>query len=434
MNEPHRRGRSRRFRETLPSEYPVLIALSAAGVVLGIAREALLILFFGFSETTDTIHLYLLITYSLGLLTDPVRLAGLNLFQTLERRDVAVAAALIIVPFGIAVALATVLLVERDLRIPLLIGITTTGILMQLNHLTMAHKQRGGAVVPTQVVTVLPNVILVPGIIAVGLAGLVDPVAWVLACFFVVPVLQYVLLARIEAPQPEIHGRPPSLTGRLRLMGKHSVTAVGRQGFEIVTRTAMISLGEGFLTAFSLATRVYVSLKFVLIDTFIGARIRRWSTTATRVRVPRAFRVALHPLSIVGLTAAGFVVALGFATPGTRWAFMLVYALFLGLGFPYDAGARILYFESNARMVPERLIVWIAVLEVLFAALAFAITRVSLAHVALALLAWYVVKSALQCGMIARVVVAGPAPGGKAGVREPRPQGVRGADESAGEA
>ncbi len=391
----------------LPSEYPLLLALSGAGVFLGVVREGLLILFFGFSDTTDTIHLYLLVTYSLGLLTDPIRLAGLNLFQTLPRRDVMASAALVVVPFGILVAVTTATLAGRPMELPLLAGITATGVLMQLNQLTMAYKQRGGAVVPTQIVTLAPNLILIPGIVLVGLGGMRSPATGVLVCFFIVPIVQFFLLTLIEDEQPAIGGPTPSRLNRLRLFAKHSLTAVGKQGFEIVARTTVIALGEGFLTAFSLVTRIYASLKLVLVDTFIGARIKGWTTTETIVEVPRGLQLALHPLFLLGLTTAGLSVALASTATDTRLVFSLVYVGFLLVGFPYDAGARILYFRSNARMIPEALIVRIAFLEILFAAVAFGITRISIRHVPIALLAWYLVKSAAQCWMILRTLRPG---------------------------
>lgn len=384
------------------------MALSGAGVVLGVVREALLILFFGFSDTTDTIHLYLLVTYSLGLLTDPIRLAGLNLFQSLPWRSVIGAAALVVAPFACIVAVSTALLTSHELRLPLLAGITVTGAVMQLNQLSMAYKQRGGAVVPTQLVMLIPNFVLIPGIVTVGLWGTADPVAGILLCFFLVPLVQAAALARIRATQPEVAGPAPPLRARVGLFARHGATAVGRQGFEIVARTAVIALGVGFLTLFSLVTRVYTATRIVLVDTFIGARVRSWSTGRERRSPPRPFLVLLGIPTVLALSAAGLLLALRIAGTESRWLFGLGYGVFLLLGFPYDAGARILYFAANARRVPRRLIMRIAGLEVLFAALAFAITRLSIAHVSVALLSWYVVKSAVQCRLILREA---PTPG-----------------------
>lgn len=374
-----------------------------ASAVLGLGRELLILQRIGLSEANDLLQYYLSVTYTISILGDAMRLAVLNQLQvgTLGRalQSTLVAAVLVGLPITYWYARG-----GPTLDPALLAVAGTAGVLNLLTVALLVHRQRSGRFLPAHVITVLPNILIFTGV-ALAMRGETPAfVAAVVALFLAAPVLQILLLLVLRpgdaTPAPE--GAPSGgLVGGLRQIGLHGVGAVGAQAGHVLIRTALAGSATGMLTVFVLLSRAVDTIRAILLDTLIGARLADWA--AGRGSVPRLLDPMHLGMPLLGatvlMTGAAALMGSG-ATTAVAVAPWLVVVLLPGawLTFLQRAG----YFHLNAVASPRALIIRLGVLDAGVAALLAAATAV--AGLSAMLLVWlfFVVRIALQIVLIRR--------------------------------
>lgn len=383
------------------------VPISIASAVLGLGRELLVLHRIGLSESNDQLQYYLSITYTISLLGDAIRLAVLNVLQTGALAG-AVASTVVV---GLAAGVPITLWYARgapalDATLMLVAGVA--GLLNLVTLALLMHRQRAGRFLPAHVITALPNVLIFAGVLIAS--GLDTPafVRTVVVLFLAAPVLQVSLLLalRAEAGSTASGGMGADLRRGLAQMGLHGVGAAGTQAGQILIRTALAGQAAGMLTAFVLLTRAVDTLRAILLETLIGARLADWA--AGRGRVPRLLDpVHLAPGVLWGLVALSGAAAVAGSGADGVGAFAPWLALILlpgaWLAFLQRAG----YFFLNATGVPQRLILRLGLVDAGVAALLALAT--GLAGFAPLLLVWlfFVVRIALQVAWIGRTGAAG---------------------------
>lgn len=373
--------------------YRLAIPLSIASAGLGLGRELLILHKLGLSATTDLLQFYLSVTYTISLLGDAMRLAALNLLQGGRLATALLSAGLVAIMTGVPIALWYAL--RGPTAEPWLIGAAgAAGVLNLLTVVLLVHRQRAGRFLPAHVVTVLPNVMIFGG---VALALLGDDVTFlrvVVGLFLAAPILQLVLLLALKTePQAPVEGA--GVVAGMGQIGLHGLGTIGAQAGQVLIRTSLATLAPGMLTIFVLLSRAVDTVRAVLLDTFIGARLAEWA--AGRGALPAVLDPRRLPLPLLaGILAvtAGAAVGAHAASGPVALAPWLVAILLPGawLAFVQRAG----YFHLNAQATPRALIIRLGMVDLAVAAALAAATLV--AGVAAMALVWgfYVARLALQ--------------------------------------
>lgn len=387
----------------VPSAYQAAVALSALSAVLGLGRELLVVRRLRFGEVNDALAFALSITYTVALLGEPLRLGALNLLdRRLGSRLMAVVGAGIV----IAASLTTVMYRSGGRPLPLswMLAAGTAGAANLVLAWVLPRMQRLGPFLPVHAVTVMPNVIIVTGI----LVPAATPELFagrVIALFLLCPVLQLAALAALRAFGKEHAplGPPAPVAEGLRPMRWHALGAAGGQGAQFFLRSSLLLAGTGTLAKFNLVLRVTETIRAVFVDTYIASRIRRWANgekTSDGIIDGRW----LGPAALGSVVVAGLLVALLWpALPGTWPA-----SLELVLGTYLVLALRVRYQSLNTGSQPVHLNRRIAGTEVISAVLAFVFAKVTGSPVAL--LAWviYVAKPAAGLGVLSRAAAGSP--------------------------
>ncbi len=393
-------GDSPATRGWMPSTYQAAVALSALSALLGLGRELLVVRRLHFGEVNDALTFALSITYTIALLGEPLRLGALNLLdRRLGSRLIAAVGAGIVV----AACLTTAMYSSGGQPLPLSWMITagTAGAANLVLAWVLPRMQRAGPFLPVHAVTVMPNIIIVSGI----LLPAASPDAFagrVIGLFLLCPVLQLAALAVLHGfgEHPPL-APPPTIAEGLRPMRWHAAGAAGGQGAQFFLRSALLAAGTGTLAKFNLVLRVTETIRAIFVDTYIASRIRRWASgekTADGVVDGRW----LGPRPLLAIVGVGLVVAMAWpALPGIWPA-----SLELVLGTYLVLALRVRYQSLNTGAQPVQLNRRIAGTELASAALAFVVARVTGGPVAL--LAWviYVAKPAAGLRVLSRAAAS----------------------------
>lgn len=317
--------------------------LSGLSILLALLREVLIVQQLGFSGINDALQSYLTMIHAISLLNEAVRLSALNILQSAKFRQ----AAKIILPYGaIFSILATGMmyfLLEAQ-SVWLTIGAGISGFLNMVMILMVTGKQRGGSFWKPHLINLLPNAVLLPGILLVGIINPADPVIPLASLYYTLPVIQIILLLMVksEDTHQELESNPSE--GR-KILAAHSSSAFGNLIFQGVLRNLSMSLGSGELTKVSIAIRVFDAMRFVFVDTIIGRRLKAW-TDSSNLMVAKAWLSKLLAPQVI-LSTIGLLIAI--MQPGIRGSLII-----LVLCVP-SFGLRMVYFMLNSSTFNRKL-------------------------------------------------------------------------------
>jgi hypothetical protein len=372
-----------------PSLYHAAVALSAMSAILGLGRDVLVVTRLGLGAANDGLQFTLSVIYTISLLGEPLRLAALNLLERRIGIRLSVSFALGILA---AAALTTLLFHAGAGQIPLawLLPAGIAGAANLFFAWVLPRCQRAGPFLPVHAVTVMPNILIVTGLVlpaasAEAFAGRV------IGLFLLAPLLQLTALAVLSrfGERREL-ALPPTVREGLRPMAWHTAGAVGGQAAQFFLRRALLLSPPGTLSAFALVLRGADTLRAVFVDTYIAVRVRRW-TSGERPTNSAVDGRWLGPVQLSLVTALALVVA--FAWQGPSPTLISPAALMVVIGTYLVLALRVRYQELNTAAQPLPVVLRMTGVEI-GAGLAAGV--MSLIAVPVGLFAWliYVAKPA----------------------------------------
>jgi hypothetical protein len=436
--------------------------LSATSMILGVLREFLIVFLFGFSAKNDHLQLYLSICYTIGLSVDAIRLSCLNLFSFLSLHKILLTTSFIAFPFSVIIGL--LLSYSTDKLNFLLLIITIFGSYLSLMAvLLITYKQRNNIFLSSQIIHVLPNFILIPGII-VCYAYFPNYLIGAIVCLTsAIPLLQCLLLLFLpiqsgtidsnsnsiyskstfinpkstfinpkstfinpkskfiqpksksiqpnsKSIQPKYKSIHPklgsccpekeiSIKAAILILIRHFSAGLGEQGFQIITRAAFFNYATGYLSIYAFAIRVYSAARFILIDSFIVSRLSNWQHEKNPIDHFLSFFINLHFLSF--LTVVLLLIISLFSSNNV--IFLLFQALMiLGFWFYFSTLVRVAYFKINHYASHSSLVTRFSMMELLTVLFAYLLTKEH--HYPIFTLLWigYIAKPFCQLSMLRR--------------------------------
>jgi len=203
-----------------PHAYKLAVMLSSGSLALGILREFLIIGLLGFSSSNDQLQLYLSIFYTIGLSIDAMRLSCLNLYPVLSLGALLCVSSTVALPFAIMIAVL-MNYSTGGLNMSLLM-VTIVGSYLNLIAATLiTYLQRHDLFIPAQLINVLPNFILLPGILFCYYCS-TNPIVAIVCLTAFIPIAQCSMLLWIylrKPKQPVI--KQLSLTASLLTLFRH---------------------------------------------------------------------------------------------------------------------------------------------------------------------------------------------------------------------
>jgi hypothetical protein len=338
------------------------VGLAGASAGLGLLRELYVVRTLGLSSTNDTLQYYLSIVYTISLLSDPIRLAALNLLQERNRAATYLIVAIVMVPVSLVITAAYALSggVHDTL---LLVAACFGGGLNLLVAVGCSDGQRSRSFVGTQAVMALPNIVLIIGVFAVPALTTISLADTIIYVYAVVPALQIIafLLMPLRAGAPTTPDHAPMAIGAgLKNLLSHSTSAGGSQLGQFALRTTLSGATVGSLTLVSFLIRIYDTLRVIFVDSFVGSRVAGW--TSGESHVPRLLDARHHvvpllAISTLALVAGWIPVTSAQATAGVALGILLV-ALYAA------SSLRVMYSFVNTITTPGRLIVAVGLADV----------------------------------------------------------------------
>lgn len=351
--------------------YHLAIFLSSLSLVFGILREFLLVYLLGFTSKNDLLQIYLSVFYTVGLAIDAVRLSCLNLFSVLPLTSLIVAVSILALPFSLAVGLI-INYSAQGVNLQLLLLTIAGSYLNLIAALLITYKQRDSLFLPATIINVLPNFILIPGVLLCYWTANQDVVSALVSLTALIPVVQCSLLLLLPKTAGEkVEKKPISIFSAIVTCVRHFSTLLGEQLFQILTRAAFFNFGAGYLTAYALAVRIYSALRFILIDSYIGSKFASWKKELQGKE--------LYIFKIINSPFVSFMIVFITLLVSTYTATDLRYSIvqlgvILSLGFYFSTLVRIIYFKMNHLESNSSLVWSFTATELFFAFLAFILT------------------------------------------------------------
>lgn len=365
------------------STYQIGIFLSATSLFFGCLREFIIVGMLGFSAKNDLLQLYLSIFYTIGLMIDAMRLSCLNLFSILSLREIILSASMIAIPFAIIVG-CTMSYLTGGLDGTLLVITIIGGYLNLIAALLITYKQRNNIFLTAQIINVLPNFILIPGIMLSYFFLNKNMIFSIVLLTSLIPLVQCVLLFCLNNPSIEnIPVASRSLLVSILTFLRHFLAMVGEQLFQIITRSAFFQFGTGYLSLFSLSVRTYAAFRFILIDSYIGSKLFSWNST-TKTKKDTFLKIIQSTFFSCLVALAAFLLSLK-QDNELHHAYVQVGGVLL-FGFYFSTIVRIMYFKINHHKNDPTIVLRFALYELLFAGIAFVLTQYD--HYSLFLLLW----------------------------------------------
>jgi len=354
------------------SSYQIAVFLSSLSMLFGILREFIIVSLLGFTLTNDTLQIYLSVFYTLGLTIDAMRLACLNLFLILPLSRILLSASIISLPFSIGIGIIMSISVgglDNQILLITILG----GYLNLIAALLITYKQRNNVFLPAQIINVLPNFILIPGVIICYWLAKKDAVLIIVTLTSLIPCFQCILLLLL--PNQSIEKQEEKKIGlwaSLLVFVQHFSAVVGEQLFQIVIRSAFFNYGEGYLSLFAIAIRIYAGLRFILIDSYIGSKLAYWEK-----ELQKSDYYLFKMINSIVLSSIMVFIAL-FISLKTSYDLMQIaiqIVILLIFGFYLSTLVRIIYFKINRHKKNSSLIMKFATYELIFACFAFILTK-----------------------------------------------------------
>ena len=363
--------------------YHIGVGISAMSVLFGILREFIIIALLGFTSKNDMLQLYLSIFYTIGLSIDAMRLSCLNLFNVLSLPQLVMSASIVSIPFLIVIA-CIMNYASGGLDFNLLLITLIGSYLNLIAALLITWKQRENAYLRAQFINVLPNFILIPGILLCQLFIPKQLVFSIITLTAIIPVFQCIALMSIpDHSEKKSGGNVREIIKGSATFLRHFSTMSGEQLFQIVTRTAFFRFGAGYLSLFTLIVRLYSAFRFILIDSYIGSKLFTWKNEIKLQK--NRFREIIHSGGLTFLIALlTLLISLKIKIDLTEtWIRTSCLLLF---GFYFSAVVRILYFKINRHENNTSIIMRYTLFEWIFALSAWLISYQS--HYPLLILLW----------------------------------------------
>lgn len=376
----------------IKNRFTLAVILSTTSLIFGIFREFLIVYLFGFTAKNDNLQLYLSIFYTIGLSIDAMRLACLNLYSILPLSRIITSATTISLLFSIMIGM--IMSYFTGGLNPKLLAVTIIGCYLNLiAALLITYKQRHNSFLLGQIINVLPNFILIPGILICYWTSPKDIIFSIILLTSAIPLIQCLLLLLIRTEKTTHIPNNINFTMSLWVFIRHFSATLGEQLFQLITRTAFFEFGTGYLSMYAITIRVYAAIRFILVDSFIGSKLSHWHQEKSILEDALA--------KIINFTFLGFIIAaialLITTQPADNFliASLQITALLI-LGFYFSTLVRIVYFKINQHESNNFLIIRFALFELACAMLAFLLTK-ELDHPILAIL-WlgYIAKPFAQ--------------------------------------
>lgn len=371
------------------NSFRIAVFLSSLSMVFGVLREFIIVGFLGFTATNDKLQLYLSIFYTIGLTIDAMRLACLNLYSVLSLPRMLFAASIVALPFasmiGLAMSYST-----SGLKIDLL-GITVLGGYLNLiAALLITYKQRNNNFLFAQTINVLPNFILIPGIIISYFFTQENFLFSIVCLTSLIPVVQCMLLLLI--PKQPVETTPSNhitLFASILTFFRHFTVMLGEQCFQVIARKAFYHYGIGYLSLFAMAIRIYSAARFILVDSFIGSRLANWHMKFENE--DKYFSILLNStLPALAIVILSLFIGL-YTTYDLTYSCMQI-AILLMFGFYFSTLVRIIYFKINRCQNNSILVVRFAFYECIISLLALLLTKQSSYSILILIWIGYIVK------------------------------------------
>ncbi len=353
------------------TSYQIAIFLSSLSMLFGILRECMIVGLLGLTAKNDELQIYLSIFYTVGLNIDAMRLSCLNLYQTVPLLRMLFVASLISIPF-ILVITAFMALSIHALNTSILFITFIGSYLNLMAALLITYKQRNNVFLPAQIINVIPNFILIPGILLCYFSHTKNIAYAIIILTSVIPIIQCILLLLLPQGAPiekdSFAAKTPSLFSILLTFARHYSSMIGEQLFQIITRTAFYHYGPGYLSMYTLVVRLYSAFRFILIDSFIGSKLYLWKN-----REYPLLKKINTPLT--GFFVASFTLIISIHTGKNLMQSAIQTVFLLIFGFYLSAYLRIIYFKINRQENNSHVILRFAIYELFFALLAFLLTQ-----------------------------------------------------------
>ncbi|HSW71458.1 MAG TPA: hypothetical protein VLH77_05715, partial [Gammaproteobacteria bacterium] len=186
-----------------------------------------------------------------------------------------------------------------------------------------------------------------------------------------IPVVQCILLLLLPKSSDETRpSKSISLYSAVFTCARHFSTLMGEQLFQVLARTTFFNFGAGYLSAYALAIRIYSALRFILIDSYIAAKLGLWKKEGQTKDYLFKIVNSLSFSFFLVLVALG----LGLARRNGFGSTMFQLVVILALGFYLSTVVRIIYFKMNHADTQSSLVWRFTLSELFFAFLAFILT------------------------------------------------------------
>lgn len=374
--------------------YRIAVFLSTVSVLFGVLREFLIVAKLGFSSANDELQIYLSIFYSISLALDAIRLAGLNLCEKLPSGKLFQCATIIYLPFTILVALAMCKFVGVWNWQMLII--TILGSFMNLIvGLLITLKQRFGNYLGGQLVNLLPNLILIPGILIVFAINPKNIILALISLSVLIPFVQLLLLPLVKIERNPVIEKY-SFMEAIKVFLRHLLSTLGEQLFQLVVRAASYRLGEGYLSVLAVSVRTYAAIRFILVDSYIGSKLLTWKQElVSQAKQENIF------FGFYGQVIALILSSVAFFIPGNS---LVYFSIKIGWVFMvsiyFMALVRILYFKLNRLLHDPRIVIKFSLYELLFAVSCLAMLKKFDVSLLLVFWLWYILKPFVQVKLL----------------------------------
>lgn len=376
--------------------YSFAVFISSFSAIFGLAREFLIVSLLGFSASNDKLQIYLSIFYSISLSIDAIRLAGLNLFGKMSLVRILLCATLVSLPFTVVVGYLTSYFAGG--LDPRFIWVAVIGSFLNLiTALLITYKQRYGAFLAAQIINVLPNFVLIPGILlAYWFAKLHIVAAMIMLCCLI-PVVQLLLLVFVRIKQPYTVENKFTLFAGMFIFMRHGISMLGEQLFQLTTRALFYKFNAGYLSMLAILVRIYAAGRFILVDSYIGSKLANWQQVVNESKWNVKKFLDANFLNAV-LVFLPLLIIFGHATGLVYFAVQL--SIILIVSFYLNTLLRIIYFKINREQHDKNLVLRYGSYELIFAVVGYFALRDLSFPLMLFLWIWYVVKPFVQLKLL----------------------------------
>jgi hypothetical protein len=369
------------------------VYLSVTSVILGVAREFLLIALLGLSAVNDQLQTYASITYVISMLGEAIRLATFNLLGKINFHGIIKTAFAVSLFVSLILMLFFIYGAEQVEPFFMLLAFIT-GFLNLFVSLYIAFYQYNNRFLGAQLVSVLPNFILIPGIVCVYFSGF-EIVRSMLYLFAIVPFSQLLILIVFRPKTENTILDQGNFLNNASIILSQGIQCFGNQIFQITLRIALLRLGEGYLSLMTLLMKIFDSLRFILVDTYIGYSVSKWREHGIKSNnKPLTTLSTLWRVSLIVIFAISIVISL--QNSNNLLFFAIQASVIMIIGFIGTSFYKITYYKLNLQKMTIRLIIILGLLDLLIAFSLYVVTAYVLIGMVFIIWCWYVLKPTSQ--------------------------------------